>query len=218
MPIIKPVSAANGVTLSYHRVARLESDLGTDQLSVSVNSYFNEDAAVSNLPVAWQWRVILPSASVLNADSLLHGVEHSLTVYADSPFIAGYVVNDGTQTLDAMKARKRAEITQARLTADSDYFVYNGKAIRTADKDMFDLLIADSRMSKGLPANWPGGWKAVDDTYVPITSIAEWDAFFVAMYDTGVANFRRSQQLKTMLAEATTPEEVAAIKWETPIG
>jgi hypothetical protein len=118
-----------------------------------------------------------------------------------------------TASLDELKVAKREEITAQRLLADADHFIYAGKAIRTADKDMMDLLIADARIRKGFPINWPGGWKAIDNSYVPITTIAEWDAFFIAMYDTGIDNFNHSQGLKMQIDAATTPEEVAAIQW-----
>lgn len=119
-----------------------------------------------------------------------------------------------TASLDELKAMKTAEITAQRIAADSDKFTYNGLSIRTAEKDMFDLLIADARISKGgMPPNWPGGWKAIENSYVPISTVDEWNAFFIAMYDAGIANFTRSQQIKARIAAATAPEEIAAITW-----
>jgi hypothetical protein len=122
-----------------------------------------------------------------------------------------------TASLAELKLSKRAEITAARLAADSDHFTYQGKEIKTADKDMFDLLVADARISKcadgEMPPNWPGGWKAIDNTYLPITSKEAWNAFFIAAYDKGVINFLHSQQLKRQLDDVTTPEEMAAITW-----
>lgn len=124
-----------------------------------------------------------------------------------------------TAPLAELKARKAAEITAQRLAADADHFTYNGLSIRTADKDMLDMLIAHARiiMGDGMPPNWPGGWKAIENSYVPISSIEEWRPFFIAMYDTGIANFNRSQQLKARINSATTPEEVAAISWNQPL-
>lgn len=121
-----------------------------------------------------------------------------------------------TATLDQLKEAKQAEITRARIATDSDRFVYQGLSIRTADKDMFDMLIADARISKGqgMPPNWPGGWKAIENSYVLISTVAEWNTFFIAMYDAGINNFNHSQQLKARISAATTPEQVAAISWD----
>lgn len=119
-----------------------------------------------------------------------------------------------TAPLAAIKERKRAEITAARLTADADHFTYQGVKIRTADKDMTDLLVADARISKGqgMPPNWPGGWIGVDGI-VQISTKEEWDPFFVAMYDAGISNFMYSQQLKAEIEDAATTEQVLAISW-----
>lgn len=122
-----------------------------------------------------------------------------------------------TADIPALKLRKRSEITQKRLAADADRFTYQGKEIRTAEKDILDLLISDARWNKGKPLNWPGGWLTIDNSYVAISTKAEWDAFFVAMYDAGISNFQRSQQLKARINAASTPEEIAAITWNQPL-
>lgn len=119
-----------------------------------------------------------------------------------------------TASLAQLKQAKRDEITRQRIAADTDRFTYGGKEIKTADKDMFDMLIANARMSKGMPSNWPGGWKTMDNSYVPIATVAAWDAFFIAMYDAGIVNFQRSQFLKGKIETATTAAEVEAITWE----
>lgn len=127
-----------------------------------------------------------------------------------------------TRTLDELKIAQKAKITADRIAADTDKFTYTytdstgssvSKEIRTADKDMFDMLVADARIQKGFPANWPGGWKAIDNSYVPIANVDQWNTFFTAMYDAGIANFNHSQTLKTNIDNATTPEGVAAIVW-----
>ena len=148
----------------------------------------------------------------------IHASQRFETIHkADSPFVDGQRVMDQAITLDVVKDRKRAEITAERLAADADHFTYLGKDIRTADKDMVDLLVADARWNKGLPANWPGGWKAIDNSYVVISTKDEWDAFFIAAYDAGILNFKRSQELKALIDAATTADEVAAVSWTSQI-
>ncbi len=129
--------------------------------------------------------------------------------------VEGELVWAETLSLSEIKAAKTAEITAERLLVDGDHFVYGGKSIRTADKDIFDMLIANSRitMSNSLPSNWPGGWKTIDNSYIPISSVSEWNSFFITMYDTGINNFYHSQSLKSAIANATTIAEVQAIVW-----
>lgn len=141
---------------------------------------------------------------------------------APTPTSVLYMLNGALQwvetaTLDQLKQSKRQEITNCRIAADNDHFVYQDKMIRTADKDMFDLLVADARINKctggQMPPNWPGGWKAMDNTYLPISTPDAWNAFFIAAYDAGIANFTKSQSLKQQLDAAQTPADVAAIHW-----
>lgn len=211
MPIIKAVKTDSGIPVAYHKAAKLTVDLTSQTATASVQSYADE-AAAGGLAATWNWTLPVDIKTVLGATDVLAGVETALTG-TGAMFEGGQVVTDTSDSLDALKARKRAEITQDRINADADHFTYQGKSIRTADKDMMDLLVADARWNKGLPSNWPGGWKAVDDTYVAIGTKDDWDAFFIAMYDAGISNFDHSQKLKAQLDAATTPEDVAAVKW-----
>ncbi|MGJ9420478.1 hypothetical protein ACHAC9_22380 [Massilia sp. CMS3.1] len=214
MAISRKITADNGASIEYHKPFQLVVNLAENVATVTINSYASEQAALDSLPIAQQWRVAVPT-SLLAGDqpTIAAEIEHALTSDPASPLSGGTVVIDRTLTLAEAKTRKRAEITRARLSADSDHFKFGERAIRTADKDIVDLLIADARWRKGKPINWPGGWKTMDDSDVPISTVAEWDTFFCAMYDAGINNFQRSQALKNQLAVATTPEQVAAITW-----
>lgn len=114
-----------------------------------------------------------------------------------------------------LKLRKRAEITADRIAADEDHFMYQGKKIKTGDKDMSDIAVTAGYVALfgRLSPKWPGGWKAVDDTYVRIDTVDEFRTFYEAMYDAGITNFMWSQELKARLEMAATPEEVRLLKW-----
>jgi hypothetical protein len=114
-----------------------------------------------------------------------------------------------------MKLRKKAEINAARLKANRSTFTYNGKAIACDELSRSDIDGVQAKVARtgALPVGFPGAWKAVDNTYVPITTASTWDAFFDAMVQQGTANFMHSEQLKSQLAAASTPEEVEAIVW-----
>jgi hypothetical protein len=129
----------------------------------------------------------------------------------------GAVVWEETATLEELKAAKRAEITRERLAADADHFMYQDKAIRTADKDMIDLFSTNGYVALfgEFDASWPGGWKTIDNSYLPIATVDEWKPFYKAMYCTGIANFRKSQELKAAIDAATTAEQVNSITWNS---
>lgn len=117
--------------------------------------------------------------------------------------------------LVALKAAKNAEINAARLAANFSTFPYADKAIACDQLSRSDIDGTNGfvNLYGTLPPGWPGGWKAVDNTYVPISSVDGWKAFYSSMFAAGNANFAKAQALKTQIEAATTPEEVQSITW-----
>ena len=117
--------------------------------------------------------------------------------------------------IDLAKDTKNTEINTARLTANRSTFIFAGKDIACDELSRSDIDGAHGiiLMTGALPPGWPGGWKAVDNTSVPIPDVATWGAFYAAMVSQGMSNFAKSQVLKAQLASATTIAEVVAIQW-----
>ena len=59
------------------------------------------------------------------------------------------------------------------------------------------------------PAGFPGGWKATDNTVIPLADVDAFRAMYASMTAQGTENFNHSQDLKAQLAFAKTPEEIA---------
>lgn len=118
-------------------------------------------------------------------------------------------------TLGELKSAKNAEINHARATANTSTFRHDGKtfacdALSRSDIDGVNGYVA---LYGALQPDFPGAWKAADNSYYPIVDVAAWKAFYASMVATGAANFAHAQQLKNQLAAATTAEQVAAIVW-----
>lgn len=118
-------------------------------------------------------------------------------------------------TLDEIKAEKNVEINAARAAANTSAFIHDGKsfscdALSRSDIDGVNGYVA---LYGALPPSFPGAWKAADNSYYPIADVAAWKAFYASMVATGSANFSHAQDLKALLAAATTPEAVAAVTW-----
>lgn len=124
-------------------------------------------------------------------------------------------VPDPVPTLEEFKALKNAEINVARLSANRATFAHATKVFACDELSRSDIDGANGMIANlgAMPPGWPGGWKAVDNTYLPITTVAEWKEFYGSMFAAGAANFAHAQALKDVLAAATTPEQVAAIAW-----
>jgi len=118
-------------------------------------------------------------------------------------------------TLDELKTAKNVEINTARGAANTGTFDHGGltfscDALSRGDIDGVNGYVA---LCGALPPAFPGAWKAVDNSYLPLPDVAAWKGFYTAMVAQGAANFAHAQQIKGQLAEATTPEAVAAIVW-----
>lgn len=118
-------------------------------------------------------------------------------------------------SLANLKTAKAAAINQARLTANFTTFQHEGKtfACDALSRSDIDGTNGTMTLTGGFPPGWPGGWKAVDNTYIQITTRLQWEAFYLAMCAQGATNFGHAQGLKATLAAATTAEQVAAITW-----
>lgn len=129
----------------------------------------------------------------------------------------GEIFSKRELSVDLVKAKtdKNTQINTWRETANKTSFTFLGKQIAVDDLSTKDILFANAEiLNRGvLPANWVGGWKTMDNSFVPIATVAAWRDFISAMYGQGVVNFAHSQALKAQLEAATTLADVEAIKW-----
>ena len=118
-------------------------------------------------------------------------------------------------TIAELKTLKNEEINAARLTANLTTFTHNGKLFACDQLSRGDIDGINGYVGTrgGLPGNWVGGWKSVDNSIYPIPDVATWNAFYDSMIAQGQANFLKSQNLKMQLESAIDAEQVAAIKW-----
>lgn len=146
--------------------------------------------------------------------ALLAGQSSGKRIVAD---VAGrpYLADPPAPTLDELKTAKNTEINAARATANASTFTHSAKVFSCDQLSRGDIDGVNGYVAiyGALPPEFPGAWKAVDNTYLPIGDVATWKGFYAAMVAQGGANFIHAQALKTQLAAATTPEAVAAIVW-----
>lgn len=119
------------------------------------------------------------------------------------------------ELLGALKERKREEINEARLAANQASFTFRGKEVAADPLSRGDIDGVSSyvAMFNEFPQDFPMAWKCLDNSWVPLSGVADWKEFITAMVMQGQSNFAKSQALKTQLDSATTPTEVEAIKW-----
>lgn len=140
------------------------------------------------------------------------GVHHALPAQPSAVHRFDYASKQWVdpRSLADLKAAKNEAINAARLRANQSHFVYQGKNIATDPLSRSDIDGAHGSilMLQAMPPGWPGGWKAMDNSFIAIATVPEWIQFYAAMVTTGTANFNRAQALKAQLAAATTAAQV----------
>lgn len=108
-----------------------------------------------------------------------------------------------------------ANINIWRAGANSTLFTHAGKHVACDSLSRSDLdgVANHIALSGALPDGFPGAWKAIDNTLIPLPDTDAFRAMYASMTAQGTANFNHSQDLKARLAAATTSEEIAAIVW-----
>lgn len=119
------------------------------------------------------------------------------------------------RTLENSKQVANRRINEDRLTANQAGFTYLDKHFSTdaLSRSDIDGIANYVSLNNSLPVDWVGGWKAVDNTYLEITTVQEWKDFYAAMVSVGTANFVKAQALKAQIVAATSVEELEAIVW-----
>ena len=115
--------------------------------------------------------------------------------------------------LAQLKAARNQQINEDREAANFGTFTHNGQPVscdRLSRSDI-DGMANQIGLLGDFPQGWPGYWKCADNTYLEMTTIAQFKAMYASMIGQGLYNFGVSQTRKAALAAATTPEEVAAV-------
>lgn len=113
------------------------------------------------------------------------------------------------------KAAKRLEINLWRATANQTYFTHQGKQVACDQLSRSDIDGVGNNISLtgNFPAGFPNAWKAMDNTYIMLPTIASFKDMYGSMTQQGTVNFARSQTLKAAVDAATTVEQLAVITW-----
>lgn len=200
----KPFTYPSGVVTNFHVVTKVELDRDMETLVVHMASWFNQAAFETSRPALDYTTVRLDLLT--NFATLKESIATKLT----TGWLEGAVRVPVTSTLDIEKAKRVAAVTQAHQTADRTSFTFRGKEIR-ADLASLVQISAISQhldLNNSFPVGWPGGWKAIDNTFVTLTTREDWAEFIAAMVTQGTVNFAKAQTLKSAILAATTLEEL----------
>ena len=212
MPISISVLAANGTAVAFHRAAQLSVNLLSNTAMVMVNSYANEQAALDNLPIAWQWQIAIPVDSLAGDEPTLLGeVEVALIASAESPFAGGERVLDHSDTIDAARARAWASVKAARTAAEEGTFVFDG-GVYQADVVRINGAVQLAVLAKARGTPFSETWTLEDNTTRTL-DVDQVIALGLALGQYVSDVFAIGRALRDQINAATTIEEVQAIGW-----
>ena len=119
------------------------------------------------------------------------------------------------RTLQEIKDAASKRVNAARVQANFGTFTYAGKtfACDTASRADIDTVNGYVALFNALPPGFSGAWKAVDNSDVPIPTVAVWKLFYAALAVAGIGNFAKAQALKDKLDKAKDPKEVKGTGW-----
>lgn len=119
------------------------------------------------------------------------------------------------RTLADIQRAANTAINKAWESSNLSGFTHQGLVFATdvSSRSDIDGINGYVALTGTFPDGWAGVWKAKDNSYLPITTVEQWVAFYTSMVRAGNENFAKAQQLKAQIAAATTKEEVEAIAW-----
>lgn len=111
---------------------------------------------------------------------------------------------------------KKNLINSWRSKENNTFFVHNGKQIScdNLSRGDIDAVAGNISLRGAFPEGFPGAWKCIDNTYIPIQDLEDFKSMYASMTRQGTMNFMRAQELKEQIANSTSIEELDAIKWE----
>lgn len=129
--------------------------------------------------------------------------------------IIPYSEEDLALMLQTAKAQKLLLINSWRAQANQTSFMHNGKVIAcdALSRSDIDGVAGHIALNGTFPDGFPGAWKATDNTYIILADIDAFKAMYNSMTAQGTLNFNRSQELKTVVNNATKIEDVIRVVW-----
>ena len=123
---------------------------------------------------------------------------------------------DRLKVIADLKSAKNSQINAWRASANASTFPHLGHLISCDALSRGDIegVAMTITITGAFPQNFSGVWKTADNAYIAMETPDDFRSMYASMAAQGVANFAKSEALKTLLASATTAEEISSITWE----
>lgn len=214
MSIHRTCVAPNGAQLVWHRVERVEFIADSAQAIASVKSWASEEAMLSKEPPAWLWTLGV-QAAMLAVPDLIGSTERALVAAAGSPVIGGTVVEATLGELDIFKIRRWAEIKSTREAVIAGGLDFGGMRFDSGDDARVNIMGAavDALAALQLGQPFSRVYTLADNSRVSLTDIPTMLSIGRALANHVEQQHAHAAELRAQINAATTPEQVAEVKW-----
>ena len=211
--IIKTISTANG-TAQYHVLKKIESIPPFTDLTLTVDSYFDETTYQSGGNLLTRTTVSMPDPD--SAAGIGTYAEYWLTTDASSIFQGGTITADNSATLEAAQARAWVRIKTSRAVVEVGNFTYDG-GVYQCDSARITGATTMALMAKLAGQPFSIGWTLADNSVRTLTG-DQMIAMGAAAGRYVDSVFAIARGLREEIAATTTIEEANLIAWPTGQG
>jgi hypothetical protein len=214
MPIIKAASTPHGAAVGYHIARRVEGDLSSAELVVSVHSWPTEEdylQAGATAGPTFQFFVPLP-VSVLAGPDVMASVEAALCglpVDGHNPCKGGARVPLPSAP-DHARARQWAMIKQARAILSAEPITVSGRTFDADEGSVRNVMGALQGMS--ITGGQSIEWTLADNSRATL-SLADLQALGASLMGRLNDLHATARGLREQLDAAQTVEEIRAVVW-----
>ena len=226
MPLIKTITVENGLTLSYHKLRKIESSADMTVITVHLCSWLDADHYATGVGAVWNSTVDMP----LSSDVLAEVMESLLL---DPTYVGAVETVDTLTSLESYKERQWAVLKSQRdalefspVTFDSQVYDADvdsqrriaGAVVGTIMQQVlwlkYELVQVASQAGVTLtpPPAEPINWTLANSEVVSLTP----DQIFglgAAVIENAKAAHEIGREVYEQIEEATTPEEVTSVVW-----
>lgn len=209
MPIVLPVTVANGNSPSYHKISSIT--ITESSTEITVNSWISKEAFEQNLPLCWQERYVGPAVSSIQ--------EAEMRLVAVGGAFEGGLIVEAMTDIDLEKARKKIAVEAEMMRRIYDQIVLAEGAFDGDEKAQGNVMKKLSEMKARIdlaietPVEmlvWRDASNVIHE-WPDITSYYAWLSGYAILLSTrGTLMYRQSWIHKSAIDALTTVEEVRA--------
>lgn len=187
-----------------------EINLALDYPNTSFPKPLTADALPENVVEVLQ--MPQPTVTIFQLATLSQPIfDESLDRWVQQWAIVERTKKQKTELLLVEKTKKSRYINESAVLANLSTFIHDGVEFSSNASARNNINDVNSYvlLFNSMPPEWSGSWKAVDNTFYPISNVDEWKSFYASLAIMSGSNFAKAQKLKTEIEAIVTADSAA---------